>query len=120
VVTLARGETGSRDQDLAVRLRDRAVADGRGDVAAALEKLAMHEFGGDDPDQEIHDCVVALRLDHRQRRVDELPPAIERCEAQGHHDEAKRLQAELVGLTKEMSELRHLRGTQLGASRMRG
>ncbi len=116
VVALARETVGSRDGDLALVLRDRAVNEGRDEVAAALAKLATHDFVGDDPEQEIHDCVVAIRIGQRQRRVDELPRAIERCEVQGDADEARRLQGELRQLTNEISELRQLRGTQLGVS----
>jgi hypothetical protein len=116
VVELARAGIGSGEGDLPVTLRDRALAEGRDDVAAALAKLATFEFVGEAPDQEIHDCAVALRIDLRKRRVDELPRAIEHCETSGKTDEANRLQAELARLTKEMSELKQLRGTPLGAS----
>jgi hypothetical protein len=116
VVELARGAIGSGDGDLPVVLRDRAVAEGRDDVAGALAKLATYEFVGDDPDQEIHDCVVALRIEQRQRLIDDLPRAIARCEAQGKAEETNRLKTELDRLTKEKSELRQLRGTHFGAS----
>src|SRR5574341_562174 len=115
VVELARAEVGSRDADLAVTLRDRALAEGRDDVAGALAKLATIPFEGDDPDQMIHDCVVRLISDERKRGVEELLRAIDKCEEQGKREE---LQRELGRLKKEQVEIEQLRGTQFGASQV--
>jgi DNA primase len=114
VVELARAEVGSRD-DLAVTLRDRALAEGRDDVAGALAKLATIPFEGDDPDQMIHDCVVRLISDERKRGVEELLRKIDTCQEQGKREE---LQRELGRLKKEQVEIEQLRGTQFGASQV--
>jgi DNA primase len=114
VVELVGREIRSGDGDGAVVARDRALAEGLGDVAEALEKLATHEFVGDDPEQEIFDCVVSLRIDQRKRRVEDLTRAIQSHEAQGRHDEAQRLQGEHLRLAKEVNELRLLRGSRRG------
>lgn len=120
VVELVERETRSGDGDAAVMVRDRALAEGRRDVAEALAKLATYEFLGDDPEQEIFDCVVTLRIDQRKRRVEELTRAIHRHEAQGKDDEAQRLQGEHVRLTKELSGLRLLRGSRMGPAQAAG
>jgi inorganic triphosphatase YgiF len=120
VVELVERETRSGDGDAAVMVRDRALAEGRLDVAEALAKLATYEFLGDDPEQEIFDCVVTLRIDQRKRRVEELTRAIHRHEAQGKDDEAQRLQGEHVRLTKELSGLRLLRGSRMGPAQAAG
>lgn len=118
VVELARAEGGTRDADLAVTLRDRALSDGRDDVAGALAKLATIPFEGEDPEQVIHDCVVRLIADERKRDVEELLRAIDHCQEQGKREA---LQRELGRLKKEQVEIEQLRGTQFGASQvMRG
>jgi DNA primase len=118
VVELARAEVGTRDADLAVTLRDRALSGGRDDVAGALAKLATIPFEGEDPDQVIHDCVVRLIADERKREVEKLLRAIDHCQEQGKREE---LQRELGRLKKEQVEIEQLRGTQFGASQvMRG
>jgi DNA primase len=120
VVDLVAREVRSGDGDAAVLARDRALAEGRHDVADALAKLATYEFVGDDPDQEIYDCVVTLRIDQRQRRVEELTRAIHRSEAQNQHDEAQQLQGEHLLLTIELRDLRLLRGSRMGPAHAAG
>jgi DNA primase len=114
VVDMVDQEVRSGDGDAAMVARDRALAEGRHDVADALAKLATHEFDGDDPDQEIYDCAVTLRIDRMQRRLEELTRAIQRVEAQGRHDEAQQLQSEHLQLTTELRDLRLLRGSRMG------
>jgi inorganic triphosphatase YgiF len=120
VVDLLEREVRSGDGDAAAVARDRALAEGRQDVADALAKLATYEFDGDDPDQEIYDCVVTLRIDQRQRHVEELTRAIHRSEAQGRHDEAQQLQGEHIRLTMELRDLRLLRGSRMGPAHAAG
>jgi DNA primase len=114
VIDLVEHEVRSGDGDAAMVARDRALAEGRHDVADALARLATHPFDGDDPDQEIHDCVVTLRIDRMQRRVEDFTLAIQRAEAQGRHDEAQQLQSEHLQLTTELRDLRLLRGSRMG------
>lgn len=116
VVDLMEREVRSGDGAAATVARDHALAEGRHDVADALAKLATHEFDGDDPDQEIYDCVVTLRIDQRQRRVEDLTRAIHRSETQGRHDEAQQFQGEHLRLTTELRDLRLLRGSRMGPS----
>ncbi|MFZ5863869.1 MAG: DNA primase [Nitrospirota bacterium] len=120
VVDLVQREVRSGDGDATVLARDRALADGRHDVADALAKLATHEFDGDDPDQEIYDCVVTLRIEQCRRRVEELSRAIQRSEAQGRHEEAQQLQGEQDRLAKESVDLVPLRGSRMGPSQTAG
>ncbi len=120
VVDLMARELRSGDGDAAALARDRALAEGRHDVADALAKLAMYEFDGDDPDQEIYDCVVTLRIDQRQHRVEDLTRAIHRSEAKGRHDEAHQLQGEHLRLTTELRDLRLLRGSRMGSAHAAG
>jgi hypothetical protein len=114
VVELVDREVRSGDGDAAMVARDRAMAEGRHDVADALAKLATHEFDGDDPDQEIYDCVVSLRVDQRRHHVEDLTRAIHRAEAQGRHDEAQQLQREQDRLVKELVGLTALLGSRMG------
>jgi inorganic triphosphatase YgiF len=114
VVELVEREVRSGDGDAATVSRDRALSEGRHDVADALAELATHEFDGDDPDQEIYDCVVSLRVDQRRRRVDELTRAIQRAEAQGRHDDAQQLQREQDRLLKDIVGLTALLGSRMG------
>ncbi|MFZ5874937.1 MAG: DNA primase [Nitrospirota bacterium] len=120
VVELVHVEVRSGDGDAAMVARDRALSEGRQDVADALAKLAMHEFDGDDPDQEIYDCVVTLRIAQSRRRVEELTRAIHRAEARGQHDEAKQLQSEQDRLAKESMGLVPLRGSRMGPAHAAG
>ncbi|MEW6684041.1 MAG: DNA primase [Nitrospirota bacterium] len=113
VVELAREEIGSRDADLAITLRDRALAEGRDDVAGAIAKLATYPFDGDDPDQQIRDCVVRVRRTQHERRVGELPRAIDQCRDQG---EREQLQRELDRLKREIMEIEQHRGSHAAAS----
>ncbi len=108
VLQAARGELGARGSDLPVILRDRALSEGREDVAAALTKLATYPFDGDDPEQQIRDCVVTLRRHQHERRVAEIPRSIDQCQDQG---ERERLQRELGRLKKEIVEIEQHRGS---------
>jgi DNA primase len=120
VVDLMAREVRSGDGDAAALVRDRALAEGRHDVADALAKLATYEFDGDDPDQEIYDCVVTLRINQRQRRLEDLTRAIHHSEAKDRHDEAHQLQGEHVRLTMELRDLRLLRGSRMGPEHAAG
>lgn len=113
VVELARGEFGSRDSGLAATLRDRALVDGRDDVASAIAKLATYPFEGDDPDQQIRDCVVRVRRNQHERRALELPRAIDQCPDQ---EQKEQLQRELDRLKKEIIEIEQHRGSHAAAS----
>lgn len=117
VVEMARAEIRSQGDDLAIRLRDRAVAEGRDDVANALAKLATYPFVGDEPDQAIYDCVVRLRSDQYRRRMEDLPRAIAQCQQE---EQKEGLQRELDRLKKAMMEIEQRRGARVDVPKVVG